>query len=351
MSAPELGSIRRVAVFRALMLGDLLCAVPALRALRAALPRAEITLIGLPWAQALAERLTQVDRFAAFTGHPGLPERDCDRAALPGFIAGMRRRAFDLLIQMHGDGRVTNPLLARFGALRLAGFYRHDAAQARPAWGCVWPDSGHEIERLLALTDSLGIARRGRHLEFPLRDADRTALARLSPALHAQPYACIHAGAQLASRRWPAPRFAAVADALARRGLLPVLTGSAGEAALVRNVATQMRERALDLCGRTSLWTLGALVERARLVVCNDTGVSHVAAALGTPSVVVSSGAEAPRWAPLDRRRHAMLWQDLPCRPCAFRECPTGHGCALAVSVESVLERADAQLSDARVAA
>jgi ADP-heptose:LPS heptosyltransferase len=69
-----------------------------------------------------------------------------------------------------------------------------------------------------------------------------------------------------------------------------VLTGTSAETRIAQQVRAAMRRPALDLCGRTMLFELGALVEHARLVVCNDTGISHIAAALGTPSVVVSSG-------------------------------------------------------------
>jgi ADP-heptose:LPS heptosyltransferase len=98
------------------------------------------------------------------------------------------------------------------------------------------------------------------------------------------------------------------------------------------------------------LWTLGALIESARLLVCNDTGVSHVAAALGTPSVVVSLGAEVARWAPLDARLHRVLWQPMDCRPCAHAHCPVGHGCSTQLTVARVAEAVLESLAPARAA-
>src|SRR5688572_4057147 len=88
---------RKLLVFRALRLGDLLCAVPALRALRARLPQAEIALVGLPSARGFAERFAHyIDRFLEFSGHPALPELRCSEAALERFLADVRRERADL---------------------------------------------------------------------------------------------------------------------------------------------------------------------------------------------------------------------------------------------------------------
>lgn len=343
MPRPSDGRLH-IGVFRALVLGDMLCAVPALRAMRAAWPNARITLIGLPWAQALAERLPELDGFIAFPGHPGLPERAPDVQAWPAFVQSVREARFDLLLQMHGSGGITNPLVAGWGARRLGGFAEAGAWCPDPEGFCPWPTTGHEIDRLLCLTDHLGLPRRGRQLSFPLRDEDRRAV---QPT---RPYACLHPGAQLPSRRWPPERFAAIGDLLARQGLEVFVTGTGAEAPIARAVVEAMQEPATSLAGRTSLWTLGALIESARLLVCNDTGVSHVAAALGTPSVVVSLGAEVARWAPLDARLHRVLWQPMECRPCAHAHCPVGHGCSTQLTVARVAEAVLESLAPARAA-
>lgn len=329
-----------MAVFRALVLGDMLCATPALRAMRRAWPQAQLTLVGLPWAAELAARLDSVDDFIALPGYPGLPENPCTVSQLPAFLQAVQARGFDLAVQLHGSGGIVNPLVACFGARATAGF--HDGTVWLPPEDRgryrLWPQQGHEIERLLALTDHLGLPRQGLALDFPLREDDHAqARALLAPLPAGAAYAVVHAGAQLPSRRWAPARFAAVARQLAGQGLQIVLTGGAAEAVLTHTLAQAIGGPCLDLAGRTSLWTLGALVDGATCVVCNDTGISHIAAARGRPSVVVSSGADVRRWAPLDAERHRVLAHDLPCRPCAHAVCPYDHGCARAISVPQVL--------------
>ena len=98
-----------------------------------------------------------------------------------------------------------------------------------------------------------------------------------------------------------------MASGLSARGYTIVLTGTASEADLTRSVARGISARVVDLAGRTNLGTLGALLAGARLLVCNDTGVSHLAAALRVPSVVLSTGDNPRRWAPRDADRHRVL--------------------------------------------
>ncbi len=311
-----LTSLRRVAILRALQLGDLLCAVPALRALRAALPAAEIVLVGLPGAREFAARYpSYLDGFREFPGYPGLPERPPDVARIPAFLAEMQAERFDLAVQMHGSGPYVNEVAVLFGARRCAGFFRPGDYCPDPETFLPWPESGLEVRRLLALTEFLGAPARGEALEFPVRDEDRRALGEVAGGLRRCDYVCVHPGASAPERRWPVEYFAAVAAALARSGLRVVLTGVAREAALTRAVGRRLAEPPLDLAGWTDLGTAAALLEGARLLVCNDTGVSHLAAALGTPSVVVSTGDNPARWAPADATRHRVLCDAAGVRP------------------------------------
>jgi ADP-heptose:LPS heptosyltransferase len=308
----------RVVVFRALQLGDLLCAVPALRAFRAAWPDSELVLIGLPWARAFVERFDRyLDGFREFPGYPGLPEQEPAIGRIPAFLAAIQAERFDLAVQLHGSGSIVNPLVMLLGAARAAGFYPVDETCPDLETFRPWPERGLEIRRLLALPEFLGLPADGEHLEFPVRASDRAALASAAGDALPRPrrYVCIHPGASVPKRRWPVRHFAAVAGRMAVRELGIVLTGTAGEAELTRAVAEASGTSCLDLAGKTDLGAVAALLEGARLLVCNDTGVSHLAAALGVPSVVISTGDNPDRWAPIDRERHRVLCKPEGVRP------------------------------------
>ncbi len=330
----------RVAVFRALQLGDLLCAVPVLRALRRAHPHACITLIGLPSSEPLARRFGHyIDDWIGFPGATGLPEQEPRTEQLPAFFAQARARRFDLALQLHGSGERTNGIVRLLGAKRSCGFAPADDVHGAGDDFVRWPDDGPEIERLLRIVDHLGIERCGRELEFPVRDDERRAWRAIAQrhSLDPERLVLVHPGARFVSRRWPVERFAELADRLALRGWQIAITGSADEAQLARSLRRAMRTPAADLCGATGLGELGAAIESCRLLVCNDTGVSHVAAGVGARSVVVACGSEIRRWRPLDRSTHSMLAVDMHCRPCAESICPhAGHPCASAIEVDAV---------------
>ena len=330
----------RIAVFRALQLGDMLCAVPALRALRAGEPKACITLIGLPWAADFAHRFSRyIDDFMPFPGAPGLPEQAADAARLKAFYDAAGRRRFDLSIQMHGSGQVSNALAAALGARRTVGFVEERA-------GCKdwlpWPRQLPEIERCIALMGHLGYGSRGKELEFPLDEADRMAWRTICDkhGLRIGGYVCVHPGARMPSRRWPVERFAAAAGQLGERGWPIVLTGTPAEAPLAQAFGRRIDAPFIDLCGGTTLGALAMLIARSRLLLCNDTGVSHIAAAVRTPSLVVACGSDVARWAPLERDLHVVLADYPPCRPCMHQVCPIGHPCAFAVDSGQVARAA-----------
>lgn len=293
----------RIVVLRALPgLGDFLCAVPALRALRAH----DVTYVGLPQTRALAERFAAyVDRHVESPGWPGLPEVEPDPRRLAALVDDLR--GADLALALHGSGAQSAGFVHALGAGRTGGYVPAGAPRAGDGW-LEWVESEHETVRLLCLLEHLGFATDGQHLEFPVTaEEEREAAALDLPA----PYAVLHPGSSLPDRRWPAARFAAAADALARRGLTPCLTGTPAEAGAVAAVAARMRAAHVDLAGRTGVGAMAAVLRDAAVVVTNDTGISHLAAAVRAPSVVVHTVTDPRRWAPLDRTRHRPLQGDV----------------------------------------
>jgi len=305
--------IQKIAIFRALQLGDLLCTIPAIRALRQAFPRAEITLIGLPWASEFVSRFGMYfDRWIHFPGAPGLPEQVPDLSRLDHFVAFIRSERFDLLLQMQGNGTVVNQLLSEFGARYLAGFHNEDC-RMDSALFIDYPGHIHEIKRHQLLVNHLGVALDGNQLEFPIGVADEEAVRALELPVHRGGYVCIHPGSRGAWRQWPPEHFARLGRICAERGLTVVVTGTAAEAAITAEVAALIGPGVVDCTGKTSLGAMAVLLRDAALLIANCTGVSHLAAALHIPSLIISMDGEAHRWAPLDHSRHVTIdWTTRP---------------------------------------
>jgi len=343
---------RAVAVVRLRVgLGDLLCGVPALRALRARLPRARIALVTYPEMAPVVGRWPQyVDELLAFPGHPGIPERPCgpdwerDWAA---FRAQAAVRSFDLALQCYGANPAANEVTAALGARRTGGFFvpgtwaPEDLETSVP-----YPGHLHEVDRHLHLMAHLGAPDQGGDLELPIRSEEEAAHARLlaDEGLEPGTYALVHPGATSPSRRWPLERLAAVADGLAARGLAVAVTGVASERPLADALRALARAPAHDLCGRTSLGGAAALVRDAALLVANDTGIAHVAAAVGTPSVTAFLSGDPRRFGSRDPARHRIARVQVECNPCHHLTCPIDHRCAGELTPELVLAEADALL-------
>ncbi len=269
-----------VLVLRALGIGDLATAVPALRGLRAAYPTARLSLAAPAWLTPLAELTGAVDRVVPTAGLTALP-----RNTPPPAVA----------VNLHGRGPQSHRLLADLNPERLLAFHHPEYPD-----GPQWIDDEHEVARWCRLLDWYGI---------PAHPGD---LSLHSPAAAASvPGATIvHAGSTSAQRRWPPHRFAEVARRLDGDGHTVVLTGATGERDLALSIA---RDAGLPadrvLAGHTDLAAVAALVAHARLVVTGDTGVGHLATGYGVPSVVLF-GPVPPSWwgPPADRPQHRALY-------------------------------------------
>ncbi len=300
--------IKRIAIFRALKLGDMLCAVPALRAIRKAFPDAQITLISLTSAENLAKRYSHyINEFIPFPGFPGMPETQSDPIEVIEFISDLQKRDLDLLIQMHGSGELSNPLVSLFNAKETIGVYRQGQYCPSPDSYSLYNDNSNEVNRCLSVLSPLGIDIEDVFLEFPLTLHDSEILHSILGAQMdlTRPYFCIHPGASTESKRWSPHAFARIADYISERGYEVVFTGNALEGELVSYIQKLMQFDSFNTASlNLPLGPLGALLKGSLGLICNDTGVSHLGAALGVPSIVIFSETSPDRWAPLNKSLH-----------------------------------------------
>ncbi|TDC87517.1 glycosyltransferase family 9 protein [Actinomadura sp. 7K507] len=237
--------------------------------------------------------------------------------------------AVDAAVNLHGRGPESHRLLGARAPGRLLAFACPEGGHAT---GPRWDPGEHEVARWCRLVSAYGFGADPGDLDLPAPPLP-------SPAPGA---AVVHPGAAFPARRWPAERFAAVAAALRDGGERVVVTGGEGEASIARRVAglAGLGEGA-DLSGRTRLPELAALVAGARLVVCGDTGVAHLATAFRTPSVLLFGPTPPARWGPPDRAEHLVLWAGL-------RGDPHGrepHPGLLEISADQAVEAAGRALT------
>jgi glycosyl transferase family 9 (putative heptosyltransferase) len=283
-------------VLRALGLGDLLTGVPALRALAREVPGRRVLLTPralAPIAEPLGYEILDLH------GVHNVPH------SLPAEAAGTA-----LAVNLHGRGPESHAVLADLQPSRLLAFAcdSHD--------GPAWDEDEHEVARWCRLLASAGI------------DADAADLAIDAPAAEPAPGShdatIIHPGAASRARCWPAERWARVIAAERDAGRRVIVTGGADERVRARWIAaTSGLDDADVLAGRTSVSELAATIAVAGRVVCGDTGVAHLATALGTPSVVLFGPTSPARWGPpADRAIHQVLWAGRTGDPHASRPDP-----------------------------
>ena len=292
-------------------LGDIVLALPALRALRMSFPEAKISWLIRPEFAELIENHPHLNEIITFDRkllgkawfHPGA------FGALISLIRKLRRSKFDVVFDFQGLFRTASlawlsGCKLRFGMANAREFatffYTHKVPQDI--------ESIHMVDYYLKIIQAAGASDFGVEFVFPQNPGAEDSVGRLLASHTLEDnYAVLISGSAHQEKCWPPERFAQLADKISSQyGLSIVATGSASEVGIVEKVKENANVPIASLAGQTSLSQLAALLKRAKLVVSNDTGPGHIAAALGVPLVLMFGRANPIRLEPY-RRKHCVM--------------------------------------------
>lgn len=317
---------RRVLLVKPSAIGDVVHALPVLSLMRRAWPEAHIAWLIAPACSGLVEGHPMVSETITFDrrGLSGWYRSPAAAGRLGGLLRRLREGRFDLVLDLQGLLRSGLLSYATGAPIRVGlasaregarSFYTHrvpDVGTSRHGAGT----PRHAVDRYLDAAEFLGLGRHPVEFVFHVTQADEAAADAYLGPLQGRPFAVLVPGANWPTKRWPAQHFAALARLLREHlGLAVVVVGSAGDAELSREVGPDV-----SLCGRTTLGELTAVLSRATVVVANDTGPMHIAAALGRPLVTLFGPTDPRRTGPY-RRAASVLQVDVPCVPCLSRGC------------------------------
>jgi lipopolysaccharide heptosyltransferase I len=340
-SVPLIPPPQRILVFKPSAIGDVVHTLPILNLLKRRWPKAKVSWLITPICAPLVEGHPQVDEVIVFNrkryGHAW--RSPTASLAFYRFIQGLRERRFDWVVDFQGlfrSGWMTwatgAPVRVGFDDAREGApwFYTH----AVPSGGW-WQQ--HAIGRYLHLAAALGCPMEPVEFQFAVDDADRAAVADMLAGV--EKYAVVIPGTNWATKRWPAEKFGQLVGPLKDRfGLQTVICGGPGDAAAAAQIPG-----AINLVGRTTLRQTIALLERAELVIANDSGPMHIACALGRPLVALY-GPTSPVLTGPYGRLETVARLDLPCSPCFSRTC-SHQSCLKWLEIEPVLRLAERQMS------
>lgn len=331
-------------------MGDVLMTTPAIRALRDSVPGRRITLLSSGAGASLAPFLPEIDRVIRYDA-PWVKNAADDWKNDCGTIERLRRQAFDaaIIFTVYSQSALPAALMCRLaGIKRVLAHARENPYRLLSDWV---PDrepmipARHEVQRQLDLVATVGATcRHGTRLSFATREADRRNLHEILRAhglAASGGWIVVHCGASAASRRYSPTHYARVISLLKSCGLPILLTGTADERSLTQGVLAQCTSRShvIDLAGQLSLGELACLIQDAGLLICNNTGPAHIAAAVQTPLIdlyALTNPQHSPWQVP-----HRLLYRDVPCRNCYSSRCKKGtNACLEGVPPEDVVAAA-----------
>lgn len=339
----DVSDIKRVVVRGTNWVGDSVMTVPALRALRRVLPDAKITLALRPSAKGIFSEVDFIDDVLVYDRRNAF--------SVVSQVREWRRREFDLAVLFQNAFEAALiPFLAGV-PLRLG--YATESRQAmltHPLPLPDWRSSKHEVfyylylitalEQLLTGTSTVCETDPDISLSISeTRKAEAAEMLRSYGVSEEKSVVAICPGSiNSRAKRWPAERFAALADRLIDKQRQVVIIGSPDELDVTNEVTKGMRNRPVVLTGKTTLDQITAVLGLSDLVVTNDTGPAHIAAALGCPTIVIFGPTNPLTTRPFSFKAE-ILRHPPDCAPCMLRDCPIDHRCMTAITVDEVFER------------
>ena len=332
-----LPNINKILVIRVDGIGDLLNSTPSISLLRENYASAEITVLARPRNAPVLMGNPDVDRILIFA-------RDGEHRGLKArlrFYRELRREGFQLVVAMQ-TGMWSHFVAFLSGApYRLGRYQKRFRSTLTHAWHGRYPKGEtHEVDRNLELVRLICKGEGTRRLKFHLLPNEiDTAKAQLTSwGIGADTFLIgIHPGGSSFDKRWPEKQYAELADRLVEQyNATILLLHGPEEAALAHDVQQAMQSRAIIRAPET-IRELGALLSCCNLVVCNDSGPMHLAAALDVPMVAVFGPTDHIAWHPLSENA-SIVRRDMPCWPCSAHKCKIGWECTKKLPVEPVWE-------------
>ncbi|ARP89498.1 glycosyl transferase [Bordetella genomosp. 9] len=330
-------------------MGDVLMTTPALRALKAVRPTRRLTLLASRSGAAVARHIPEIDEVITYEA-AWVKNAASTPDAYRDTLDRLRAARFDaaVIFTVYSQSALPAALTCfAAGIPRVLAYSRENPYHLITDWVKEiepLPQARHEVQRQLDLVATIGARADDTRLSFRTTPADHQALDDVLRAHGVSPHenwVLAHCGATAESRRYPAVLFAQAIDMVAGAGECVVLTGSSDERSLVQDVVDRSAEphKLVNLAGKLTLGQLGALIERAGVLISNNSGPVHMAAALGTPVVdlyALTNPQHTPWQVP-----HRLLYRDVPCKYCYRSVCPEGHhACLSAVAPWRVAQAA-----------